>query len=292
MKRKLIKQGAGGLTFYVPKDWVNERGLQAGELIDVEKYDDKLLLSTEKSKTKKEIEITIKNESKEFIRNYLNQIYRLGYDKIRINCSVPKQLLLCQKFIQMFLLGFEVTNLGNKHCVAESISEPGRETHAVILRRMFLLIKESYQILLEETVVGKLTRRKDINRLVKKVTQYDNFCKRRLAKQNLAFGIQFFNWEMYNYLLIISHSFFHLYEEVDKIAKKKDFLNCLRKIQQNYSGIYEAFFKKDLSKLDRLQKEANKLFYDLKDSQYNLRELIRLQYLLCSPMLSVVQSNS
>ena len=46
MKRKLIKQGSGGYTFYVPKQWVLHRGLKAGDEIDVVEKDKTLVVRT------------------------------------------------------------------------------------------------------------------------------------------------------------------------------------------------------------------------------------------------------
>ena len=75
MKRKLKKQGIGGLTFYIPKKWIVKKGLEPGDDINIQEIQDKLVLSSEKIKKKNQIEITLENQSKEFIRNYLNQLY-------------------------------------------------------------------------------------------------------------------------------------------------------------------------------------------------------------------------
>ncbi|MBP7708672.1 hypothetical protein KA107_03225 [Candidatus Pacearchaeota archaeon] len=287
MERKLIKQGIGGLTFYVPSKWGKERNLKPGDLVDISELDDKLILSSKKIKKKQEIEITINDESKEFIRNYLNQLYRLGYDKIKINSSDEKQLLLCQKFVQMFLLGFEIVEVKKDHFVAENISEPSEEKESAILRRMFLLIENSFSLALEDLANGKQDKKEDMERNTRKVTQYDNFLRRNMVKQNLAFGKQFFYWEFYNYLLLIQHVFFHLYQTKANLRDKKAIVGRMEELSKNFSGIYQAFFNKDQKSLDKVQSKANKLYEDKTDSFLN--ELARLQYLVCSPIISILQ---
>ena len=56
MKRKLIKQGSGGLTLCVPKKWVDVNKLEAGDEVEVVEEKGNLLMSSSK------IEKTIKRE--------------------------------------------------------------------------------------------------------------------------------------------------------------------------------------------------------------------------------------
>ncbi|MFZ5954875.1 MAG: hypothetical protein ACOYT4_00455 [Nanoarchaeota archaeon] len=293
MERKLIKQGIGGLTFYVPNKWVKERNLKAGDMINVEETEDKLILSSKKLQKKQEIEIKIESESKEFIRNYLNQLYRLGFDKIKIESNNSEKLLLCQKFSQMFLLGFEVTEIKKNFCIIENVSEPSDEKQPMILRRIFLLIENSFELLKNDLAKNKPENQKEINRNTKKVTQYDNFLKRNLAKNNLAFGKEFFNWEICNFLLLIQHSFFHIYEDCNLAKNEKILYDFILQIEKNFQGIYEAFYKKDFQGLDGFQKQANDILIKIQKSKlkeinffHYICELSRLQYLLCSPIIS------
>lgn len=290
MQRKLIKQGLGGLTCSIPAKWIKNRNLTAGDLIEIDEQNESLIISSNKSPKKQEIEITLENESEEFIRNYLNQLYRIGYDKIKIN-STPKNLLLCKKLVQLFLLGFEITKEKESYCIAENIHEPDAEKENVIFRRIFFIIDESYELLLKDIEENKLKHQEDIERNTKKITQYDNFCKRSLAKNNLATGKNFFNWEVNSFLLLIQHNIFHFYNK-KKNTQQKSELKLIRELAENFKNIQTFFFKKDLAGMDRIQKEANNLYLKaLNDEEkYFFIESARLQYLLCSPMVSVILS--
>ena len=48
MKRKLIKQGLGGYTIYLPKKWVEEFGLKGSSEVNVDRWDSNLVISSKK----------------------------------------------------------------------------------------------------------------------------------------------------------------------------------------------------------------------------------------------------
>ena len=47
MKRKLIKQGLGGYTIYLPKKWIDRKGLKEGEEINVVETDAGLVIGSD-----------------------------------------------------------------------------------------------------------------------------------------------------------------------------------------------------------------------------------------------------
>ncbi len=281
MRRKLIRQGRGGLTFYIPKQWTEERKLTAGDEIDVEEVENNLLISSDKRHKQKEIALSLGNESQEFIRNYLNQLYKLGYDKISISSKSASKLLLCKKFTSMFLLGFEVIEDKKGLLVLENITGPKNEKEDILLRRMFFLIRDSYNMLIDDLENKQSEHQKDVFRNTRKVTEYDNLLKRGLVTQNFAFGHQFFKWEMYSSLVLIQHHFYHIYAQSMNITDR-DYLDQLF---ENFNGIYEAFYKNDQTSLDKLQKEANRLWVEGLTSL--LADFARLQYLLCTPIIGL-----
>lgn len=299
MRRKLIKQGRGGLTFYVPKKWIDERQLVAGDDINIEENEDRIVLSSDKIPPKKEITITIENESREFTRNYLNQLYRLGYDRIRINCTNKENLIRCQKLVQLFLLGFEVTKVEKDFCIIENLSEPREETDEILLRRVFLLIEESYDLVIQDITSKKPAHKEDIERNTRRITQYDNFYRRNLVRKNLGYGKHFFLWEIYSFILLIQHNIFHLYDKSKYYSLNKEELDYMKSIKSDFQRIHSAFYKKDLKELDKLQSESNALFNKIRINNrssslvnsYFLSESARLNYLVCAPMISFIQAN-
>ena len=107
MQRKLIKQGGYGLTFYVPKKWIDAKHLQAGDDIEVTPIEDTLLLSAVKSKEhKRTISLTIKKTRESGIRTLLVNAYRAGFDEMHVTYEGNEEEL--QEIVSTFLLGFEV----------------------------------------------------------------------------------------------------------------------------------------------------------------------------------------
>jgi hypothetical protein len=76
MKRKIIKQGLGGYTIYLPKKWIDNFKLQAGDEINLDLIDNKLLISAEGIKEKRQTTITVTGENKIFLKTSLIHIYR------------------------------------------------------------------------------------------------------------------------------------------------------------------------------------------------------------------------
>ena len=108
MKRKLIKQGGYGLTFYVPKKWIDAKHLNAGDEIEVTEEEDKLILEVGKAKKEiRKVEITVGAENFNTYRSLIGGLYRSGYDEIHVHFSDKESVSELQKTADA-LYGFEI----------------------------------------------------------------------------------------------------------------------------------------------------------------------------------------
>ncbi len=304
MKRKLIKQGGGGgLTLYVPKKWVDKNGLKGGNEIDITIISNNLLISTETQSKEKETEINISTETKSLIRLKLNGLYRLDYNKIKVNTKTEEQIQTIKNIINNYFMGFEITEEKNNYCVIENIAEPSEEKTDILVRRMFLLIKESINLIyndLKENNLNNINKIKEIN---KKMNQYNNFCRRSISKKRFSDEEIYFHWGLYARLLVIQHSTLHLYEKLDnkKYKLSKNINILLNSILKEYDNIYNGFYKKDLRQIKEANTELKKLLNNiLKQIQksegietvilYYLGELSRTIYLATTPMMTILIS--
>jgi phosphate uptake regulator len=96
MDRKLIKQGSGGYTIYLPKKWATKKGLKGGDNISITETDTSLVIGSP-IKEKKEITIEITEENKKEVRNILTHAYRRGFDSIKFTDADPKIVLEIKK---------------------------------------------------------------------------------------------------------------------------------------------------------------------------------------------------
>jgi len=302
MKRKLIRQGGGGgMTIYVPKKWIVERKLKPGDEISLTPVDSSLLLSAEAKAEKKEAEISISSENEPFIRIHLWDLYRLGYDRIRVEFSTKKQAAIIEDVAERLLLGFEVTEKEESHIVLENVTEPSGEKQEVLLRRMFLMIKQSFELAYEDFSKGKLENFSRIRQISQKVDQYDNFCRRNISKNKLTEEKENFYWGLYNYLLLIQHSMLHLYESLGKPARvSRNSLAILKMLQESFSMAYEGFFKKDIKIIGKANENAKNalhknVFPGIQKSKgkeslvlHYFGEISRLIYLSAAPMVGIL----
>jgi phosphate uptake regulator len=305
MKRKLIKQGGSGLVAYIPKKWIDEKKLKAGNEINIEEEAGDLIISAETLNEKKEITLDLREEDPLFIKIIINDFYRRGYDKMIINYSSDQQFKTITQTIKKYLLGFEVSEKSPNKTIIENITLPESEKQEVLLRRIFLIIDEMFELTLNAMKEEKYTNYEEIIESKNKIGQYDNFSRRNISKKKFYQESSSFYWMLYNHLYLVSHSLTHLYETLEKNKTKlpKNFLELFIKIREFHNLIYGGFFKKDLATLKRINPKMNSFLYEEihknlekskgKDSiiLYYFGELIRLLYKTNTPILGILLSN-
>jgi hypothetical protein len=304
MKRKIIRQGGGGGgTIYLPKKWIDHKNLHPGDEIDITEVDDCLLLSAETKTTKKETTLKIHSNGETFIRTNLSDLYRLGYDKVKIIYENKDQADYVESAVENFLLGVEVTEKGKNYLILENVAEPSGEKQETLVRRMFLLIKESFELVHNDLISGKFSNLQQLKQLTYKVGQYNNFCRRNISKKKFTEEKIPFHWNMYVYLLLIQGNLLHLYQFLDKQKKlkmsKKNIL-IFNNLETEFNNLYHGFFKKDLNALEEVNDQARSLLYKDTYKQlekvtgkesitiYYFGEMARLIYLITSPMLGIL----
>ena len=176
MKRKLIKQGLGGCTIYLPKKWIDKKGLKQGDEIDIIETETALVIGSP-IKKKKEISLEITNENKHDLKHMITHAYRKGFNAITINNINSILLNEIEKITKDLLLGFELTEKSNKQCKIENISEPSDEKYDVLLRRIFLIIKETQNVILTDFENNKFQNFNEIEELRNQQDKFIIFCK-------------------------------------------------------------------------------------------------------------------
>lgn len=303
MKRKLIKQGGAGFTIYVPKKWIDSHGLRPGDEVDVEEAEDSLLISAQSISKRKEVCFKLTDHTRIHLSMILNNIYRMGADLIKIEYQTEAQAKTIRNLVDDLLLGFEVTEAKNNRMTIESVAEPSGEKQEILLRRIFLLLKESFEILSQDMATGKLCNLEKIKTMIHKIAQYDNSCRRNITKKRFTEDKINLHWGIYNYLMVASRAILHVYEYLSENQPKRisaEVLEAFESIRDSYGSLYEAFFKKDLvavgvinQKLRRMNLEhIPELISSSKGSDsvilYFLGELSRGVYLTTSPMLGLL----
>ncbi|MEK6922122.1 MAG: hypothetical protein AABX82_09590, partial [Nanoarchaeota archaeon] len=207
MKRKLIKQGAGGFTVTLPINWIREHNLKQSDEVESEETEEGILISSGIKKKEKSIELDITKYDKRMLLNLLNQSYRLGYDTIRVQYNTQEQATWIEEMTAT-LLGFEVVEKKKNLCILQNIAEPDEEKFEIILRKIFLQILELSEKV-KESMEKKVYHENEIIGVKEQIDKLTNYCrraiirKRRDAKTALVYGI-------ITQLSLISHSYIYL----------------------------------------------------------------------------------
>ncbi|MFA6887934.1 MAG: hypothetical protein WC254_00375 [Candidatus Woesearchaeota archaeon] len=298
MKRRLIKQGGGGFTIYLPKKWVDERQLKAGDEIDVDETENALVLRTE-AKIKKEAVLQLDKEDSHFIYLKLSHIYRMGYDKIIVHFKNSKTISDISKLVIDYLLGFEVTEKGKNYCVLENVTEPTNEKFSVLLRRIFLQLKETYSLVFDDIVHNTRNHNDEIQVLRISFDKHIFFCRRCISKKMNIEENSILHWELLTLLMHSHHGFYYLYQYYyqKKIIAHVETKALLKSLGSYLDIPYNSYFEKSVLTLDSMQDEyrrlQNQVFLLLEKHRdpvllAYLKEIIRLLQVVGSPVRALL----
>lgn len=301
MKRRLIKQGAGGYTLYLPKKWADQRQLQAGDEVDVEETTDALIIRAG-SRVRKELTILLQKETREEIYVKLSHAYRIGVERIVVRYRDPKTLTRIKEVCQG-LLGFEVTLQEAGKCILENITEPTEEKYPVLLRRIFLQVKETYFLTRADLEQEKVDNVEEMKVMRQSVDKHIFFCRRMLLKYAATGSNTVLEWELLTFLMHMQHNLFYLYQYYTKrpgeINQKTKVI--LKELEQYLDWYYQAYFEKKELYLDLMQEQKNKteqeIYAELRNPRNHdkiilahLKELLRLVYVGGSPIRALLVS--
>ena len=181
MKRRIVQHGESSLTISLPFRWVKNMHLSKGDELEVEEMGKTLQIHAGKEERKREISLKI-SKHKPFFKRYLINLYKQGYDEIKIDFDgpVPNEEVI-EKIDE--LLGYEIVEQGEKHIIIRNVAQVVEEEFDAMLRRLFILIlsmaEDSIQALQEKdyTYFEKLVI------LEKESNKIANFCQRILNRK-------------------------------------------------------------------------------------------------------------
>lgn len=292
MIRKIIKQGNKSYTFTLPISWIKENNLKGSDEIETNADGQYLILCPKKGiqESDKETFFDLANFGERVIRNILNQSYRQGYDKIRLEFHSPEQLKIVREITEDSLLGFAIVEEKGKHCMLQNIAEPAKERYDIILRKVFLTIKMEAEDILEEF---RKAAPKDIEKRIRQkntVDKYNNYLRRVIISNKAGgAGKSHLQYHLVSLLSMIHHAYYylvlaakdmkvgHLEKDVDKLFSSTNSL---------LDDLYETYYKDPNIDFEVGRKKI-KLFtetiYPLINSSskqrvivYHLAEVIRL----------------
>lgn len=255
MKRKIVKLGPATLVVSLPSKWARKFNVKAGDELNLDEQEKDLILKTDKSlKTKREITIEMTDENKQDLEPLLTHSYRRGFDSILIKNIDDKLASKIKTITNDLLLGFEVTTRDRSEIKIENIASPTEQKYDTLLRRSFLIIKETEKIILKDFEKNKFNQFKDIEDLRKQEDKFILFCRRILLKeQPKDLHLQ---WELLTFLMHIQHVYYYLYKYAadHTIEKEKQLTELLKELSKYFDLFYHAYFNKDIKAIHKINK--------------------------------------
>lgn len=258
MKRKIVKQGAATLMVSLPSKWARQYDVKKGDSLDIEEKQNTLIVSVEATKHKNHIEINVSSLTESSIRTILANVYRLGYDTVKVNYKDSKAFEIIQEVVHNNLLGFEIIRKKDNSCDIENITEPSQEQFDNIFNKIMLNIEELFNLVKLE-FNGEKSNYYDVEQ---KIQQFDNFCKRVITKYSLFDNYQL-RWSFHVELIHAQRELYHMLKYLDKNKVKIDpsILNLLEECRKLFEDLRKAYSEKNIVLLEKIHEAEKKLVY-------------------------------
>ena len=163
-QRQLIQHGLSSLTVSLPRKWLAERKLKKGDSVLVKEEGNSLILTTQKTVERGKISINVTGLDYGSLKHYLQGLYRFGYDEIEILFEKPTVIryktnkthtissMIHEKVNQF--IGMEILEQSAKRILLKTIIKEADEDFTNILRRVFLLLKDTSETLVTGIKTG------------------------------------------------------------------------------------------------------------------------------------------
>lgn len=282
----------------LPSKWIKQNSLDKGSEIDLLEQDNKITItSSSRENEKKSGIINITPENKDDVKGILTHAYRKGFDKITIIGADQKTKDVIKTTTKNNLMGFEVVDIKLDKCVIENISEPDENKYDTLLRRTFLIIKETYNLLLQDIEQKKQLNESSIEDLKDQQDRILLFCKRLLHKEKINI---FIDWELLTFLMHIEHLLHYMsnYYYTNKPNLSKNFIDLFKEYSNYLELFTNAQVKQDINLIHKLsagkkQFQFGRCLTLLEQSKGKetvmssyLRELFRLTQISSSPVFA------
>ena len=290
-QRKLIQHGRSSLTMSLPKKWLTQRGLKKGDSLYVDTEGNNIILSTDVSLDIGKIELDVTGLDRTSILLYVQGLYRYGYDEIVLRFKKPKVMHhRTKKETSVFsivhhtvnrLVGMEIIEEKENKMFLKILGKQSGDDFKVILRRIFLLLNETSETLVEGI------KKKDMTLISTIENKHDNISK------FVSYGLRLLN--KYGHPNVKETSlYYHIIASIDKIAdilkynsrdiqkNKIEFckksIEIFESISKSIRFYYELFYKFNVESVNKLSQNRDSVKEQLNKYSGSIKgdELVQL----------------
>lgn len=270
MERKLVKHGPTTLMVSVPKKWIDQHELVAGDPLTVQLGRGSILYSTSTHITRSQIQLDVTGEVGASLRNTLVAAYRLGYQEVILSCSA-EQIDEITEVVSKLLPGWVLKEVSTNSCLIQGV--PLDEAALDELqRKYFLNLEQLLAILLGHEEPELLEAVESI------IQTIDNQIRRHIMSASKAPELA---WSFQSELT-------RAQRELYRVAKnnEKHVASLVNELRRLLKEVQRARKLLELSEIIDVQKQLRALADEFlaSDCSARLYTATRMCYLACSSL--------
>lgn len=290
IKRKVIQIANSTQLVSLPRKWSLKYNIKKGDEIEVEEQGNKVILSTERSQERGDIEVDITGLDRDSFMFLIRILYTRGYNEIKLNFNNPtadhhrleKKVKIISEIHSEVnrLTGIEIIQQRENFCILKVLSESSIKDFDIMLRRVFLLINDAGKDLLIGAVKND---RYLVESMEEKHNTITKFISSSLRLMNKVGHPTPRNTPIYYYVIEsldkINDIFKESAREIVKsnIKISKNCQNVLQEINNSLENYHKLFYKFDFKMVEILSSERYNILNEIKKYSKKLsRDEIRL----------------
>ena len=280
MKRKVIQIADSTQLVSLPRKWAQRCNISKGDEVEVTEEGNKLIISTEKSPTLGAVEVDITGLDRTSVMFLIRALYKNGYDEIKISFKKPFCENLRTKTQENIiaiiprevarLSGVEIFTQREDYYIIRTISEDTPKVFDTMLRRVFLLVSESMNDLIEGYEKGNPPLLETIQTKHDTITRFVSYSQRLLNK------VGYHDYKK-------SNTMYHILEVVDaiidmlkynardmlahKVKASKEGLEIYKAIHKSFNIYHELHYSFSTRKVYELSKNRHEVLEAIQASQ-------------------------
>jgi len=276
----------------LPSEWAKRLNIKPGDEVEVYERDSSLVLNGHEKLREKKAEIDITNFTIPLLWRFFQGAYRSGASEIKILFDPNKKqyedafhfyttqfdysklgekiplkppIAMIQGIVDRFI-GMGIIETGKNYCIVKEMGEPSIKEFDSSLRRIFLIISEMFERVIEaikNNELGDVGLCKEIHTIDLNVDRFVDYCCRMLnilqtsfsdSKKMLLFSTLFI-------LELVGDEFKYIGKHL-ALSKKtlKDSLPLLEIIKKHFEMYYLLFYKFDMETAINLGKNDFKIY--------------------------------
>lgn len=286
MNRKIIKQGEQAYTITLPVNWIRNNNLKAGDEINFEQEENKIIISCSISKkTIRKVTINLTTQNIMRIRTAICFAYKRGYDKIILKSENKINIMKINQIVEN-LIGLKIDSQSENSVILKVVFSNETENIEKGINKMLYSIKYLFSeiLLAAESKSYDYSVIEDYYLIILK----DRDFFQRIITVNNSHDDK--SYEYYNFIFLIekiSSNLEHIrrYEILNKKNIDNE-LNELKLVFEKFDEFIKIFLKKDVG----LAIKINDFFGEYRKEIYNKNNISYPHVLLIHNIFSLTSN--